>query len=283
MSGAGNTFTVVDNRKYNFPPDFWSAKAYLLCTTSSINKIATEGLLVINETKDYDFQVDFFNPDGSNGMMCGNGGRCAVFFAKENKFFDDKNEISFKMSGNIYYSKIENDKIHLYFPPPIEIKPNLRLKVGREFITGTYVNVGSDHFCFDYKEFKDLKKSNFREFCIDTYAPKIRFHQEFIPFGVNVNFYNLKDKNTIELRTYERGVEAETGACGTGAISTAITLKLQNKINIPVHIIPPSGKELMVDIIYDKNNTIKNLILIGDAEIKGTYEIELETKFIRDL
>lgn len=282
MSGAGNTFTVIDNRKYNLPTTFWSSQAYLLCSTNSVNKIATEGLLIINESKDNDFKVDFFNPDGSNGMMCGNGGRCAVFYAQKNKFFKEKNEIKFEMSGNVYLSKIADNLIHLYFPPPIEIKQDLKLKVGREYITGTYINVNSDHFCLDYKEFKDLQKSKFREFCIDTYAPKIRFNEAFTPRGVNVNFYNIKNRKTVELRTYERGVEAETGACGTGALSTALTLKLKQKIDLPIKIIPPSEKELYVNIIYDQNNHIQNLILTGDAEIKGNFVIEIPTKFISE-
>jgi len=282
MSGAGNTFTVVDNREYQYPADYWSALAYLLCSSNSYNKFATEGLLILNESANHDFEVFFFNPDGSQGMMCGNGGRCAVKFAWLEKFINDKqidNGIDFNMAGNIYHGEFVGENIRLFFPPPSEIKENVEINFKDTNYSGTYINVNSDHYCIDYDTIKDvLQVKDFRDFCIDKLALRIRFHNDFQPKGVNVNFFKVDNRNLIQLRTYERGVEAETGACGTGALSTAITAYKMNLIDLPVTLIPPSSSPLIVDIEFE-NNSIKTLILEGSAEVKLKSKIILPDYF----
>jgi diaminopimelate epimerase len=280
MSGAGNTFTVVDNREYQYPADYWSALAYLLCSSNSYNKFATEGLLVINESEKHDFEVFFFNPDGSQGMMCGNGGRCAVFFAgHENFISSNKKNVQFKMAGNIYKADFAGDNIRVYFPAPVSLTENVKIKLPDTSYSGTLINVNSDHYCIDYDTIKDvLQVQNFRDFCIDKLAPGIRFHNYFQPRGVNVNIYKIDNRNLIQLRTYERGVEAETGACGTGALSTAISAYKKQLIDLPVEIIPPSLSPLKVEFEFE-NNEIIELILEGKAEIKSKSKVILPDYF----
>ena len=278
MSGAGNTFTVIDNRIYQLRDDYWSNLAHILCHKNDYNQFSTEGLIVLNESEKYDFNVSFFNPDGSQGMMCGNGGRCALMFADHESFINQsrkKRKFIFRMVGGTYSGLFSNDKIRLFLPPPIQISENVTMTTPKFILNGTYINVNSDHFCINYLDHPELKEKKFREFCIDTYAPEIRFNNTFYPNGVNVNFYKIVSRKKIDLRTYERGVEAETGACGTGALSTALSTLIRGLIDLPVTIVPPSKSPLIVDINGKFPNNIKNLILEGNAEIKLQTQINL--------
>ncbi len=278
MSGAGNTFTVIDNRKYKFPADYYKIIAPLLCGKNGIKQIHTEGLLIINECDEYDFDVFFFNPDGSDGMMCGNGGRCAVAFAVKENFIKNikaNQRIVFKMAGGIYQGELINHHIRLFLPPPIEIKDNINIETKDVSYQGIYVNVNSDHFVINYDKIKQTNKKSFFEFCVDTYAPSIRYHKAFEPRGVNVNFYDIETRQKIFLRTYERGVEAETGACGTGALSTMLAALMRKEIDLPVTIIPPSKIQLIADIEGEFPDNIKSLILEGSADIKKSTFIDI--------
>ncbi|MFC2129992.1 diaminopimelate epimerase [Bacteroidota bacterium] len=286
MSGAGNTFTVVDNREYNLSPDFYSLMAPYLCGQNNTG-LNTEGLLILNMPgNNTAFEVDFFNPDGSNGMMCGNGGRCALMFAGHQEFLNEeqkKNNVFFKMGASIYHGRFRGDNIRLYFPAPIEIKKNVKILVNNKNITGVYVNVNSDHFVINHTEAVPIQDESFDDFCIDTFASAIRFHEDFKPNGVNVNIYSVESRNKILLRTYERGVEAETGACGTGALSTMLASLSNDEIDLPVIIIPPSKSPLIVDIDGEFPDKIEYLVLEGNAEIKKQTEIEISDKYIPKL
>ena len=258
---------------------FYSILTPFLCGTRQNANVKTEGLLIINESKEKDsFDVDFFNPDGSNQMMCGNGGRCALMFAINEKFIplpERENEISFKMAGGIYKGMVVGDNIRLFLPPPVEIRQNVKIIIDSNELNGTYVNVNSDHFVVNHLEADSIKNEPFDNFCIDTFASPIRFHKDFEPAGVNVNIYSIRSRKELWLRTYERGVEAETGACGTGALSTMLSALSNNEIDIPVTIIPPSKSPLTVDIQGKFPDKIEFLILEGSAEIKKQTEIEI--------
>lgn len=283
MSGAGNTFTVVDNRNYNLPAEYYGIIAPFLCGTLKENAFKTEGLLVLNKTEgNFAFSVDFFNPDGSFSMMCGNGGRCAVRFAIANGFIEvpkNNEDIFFKMAGGVYKANLVGENVRLFFPSPIEIRNDVTLQIYEKRIVGTYINVNSDHFVTNYKDNPKLMEKAFDDFCIDTFAPPIRYHQEFAPRGVNVNVYLVKSRKELWLRTYERGVEAETGACGTGALSTMLTALSKNEIDLPVTIIPPSKSPLVVNIQGKFPDNIEYLILEGNAEIKKVTDIEIPDNY----
>ena len=263
MSGAGNTFTIIDNRKYALDNEFCAKNAPMLCSGELANSMRTEGLILIEEgNKLCDFTARFYNPDGSTGMMCGNGGRCAIKFADIHGFIKKKGaKIKFSMAGE-YYNGIRAEKPTIVFPKHKEIKLNIDLSVDGQFITGDYINVNSDHFVV---ELPGMSPDDFRTMAIDTLGKGIRSHANFIPRGVNVNFCTTVG-NTVYLRTYERGVEAETGACGTGAISTALSLYAQGRIKMPVKIIPTSAIPLQVDFEM-KDGLLDKILLTGHAEV----------------
>lgn len=266
MTGAGNLFCVVDNSSGNVKIENCPEIAVKLCQNKGYE---TEGLIVVNKGKP-DFSVWFFNPDGSSGMMCGNGGRCAVRFAFDHEFTKSKTPV-FEMAGVMYSAIIhDNGLISLFLPKPVEIKKNIYIDIDGKVLYGDYVNVGSDHFVLDFAENFIDSINAFAGFDIYFYGIGIRRHNFFVPKGTNANFYFCAEDGNIYLRTYERGVEAETGACGTGAVSTALSAVLAGKASFPVHIIPSSGMSLWVDIKGGFPAHIEKIELKGPAEYYGS-------------
>ncbi|MFN8359409.1 MAG: diaminopimelate epimerase [Candidatus Kapaibacterium sp.] len=268
MSGAGNLFSVIDGRKLTVSNEEWMVYAPILCGQDG-TQFRTEGLIILNEGAEIlDFEAEFFNPDGSHGAMCGNGGRCAVQFAKQILGLNRVKNFSFTMAGALYFAEMHGNNVRVHFPQPIEIKRNLQLESGEMTITCDYVDVGSQHIVVDYTHISEDSDS-FKTFDIERFAPQFRSHDALAPRGANVNVYALQRDKSVLLRTFERGVEAETGACGTGAISTAISLILAEKTVSPVTIVPTSGKPIVVGW----NDT--TLWLEGPAEFIGKEEITI--------
>ena len=278
MSGAGNIFSVIDNRKCNFPQAQLSELAIKLCRKSDYIKRNTEGLIVLNEGNDeVDFNSLFFNPDGSCDAMCGNGGRCAVHLASKIGLInlsEGKEFIYFDMAGNVYKSKLKDDTIFLYLPLPNELIVDYNFDIFGENIQSGYVDVGSRHIVINFDKIKNLVDANFQDFNLNKFGPLIRYHQCFVPHGVNVNIFQINDNNNILLRTYERGVEAETGACGTGAISTAIVAHKKFNLPFPIKIIPTSGIPLIIALEGESLENANSIILEGPAEILEEIEVE---------
>ncbi len=278
MSGAGNIFSVIDNRKYKLSVDFYSKFAGQICQKSFKEK-PTEGLLVLdNQTSqsDVDVLVRFFNPDGSYGMMCGNGGRCAVLFALNNGFIKDANkQIVLDVWDSKYIAKFVNDRVKIEFPPPNKIELNTLLTIENKPIIGDYVDVGSPHLLIDFSNIKSEVNTGFYDFALKEFAPKIRNHNAFKPNGVNVSIY-LLENDKILLRTYERGVEDETGACGTGAISAAVVNYLKNNKKNLYTVVPPSREELLVEIETNAQKNISKISLTGYAKTISTNKITID-------
>jgi diaminopimelate epimerase len=272
MSGAGNTFVVLDNRKYHLSEQEGSELAQKLCPAST-NLPRTEGLILVEEASaesGLHFVMRFFNPDGTFGAMCGNGGRCAVHFAEQHGFFTSSRtpNIWFAASDIKYQAEIHpiRASVRLYFPEPEEIVFPMLLRLDNDVkITAGYVNVGSDHAVIWFPEVGGVMQSGFNGFDIAQWGAAVR-HNNAFPRGANANFYTIVGEQTMRLRTFERGVEAETGACGTGAISTAIIAHLRHEMLPPIHIIPPSGSELIVNFVL-QHDGIEELSLEGDARV----------------
>ncbi len=280
MSGAGNLFTVIDNRDYGLNTEEFEKLAPVLCRKNIYHDRRTEGLLTISRgIEDSDFEVKFFNPDGSHGAMCGNGGRCAAMFAINHGFIDDnkKNEpMEFKMAGNFYTAVKEDDFIKLYLPPPEHINKDIVINTGIGQIPAGFADVGSDHVVINKNNVPLLQNTELDKVNMATFAKPIRNHLDFEPDGVNVNLYEYHaDENVIYLRTFERGVEAETGACGTGAVSTALISSMHGEAKLPVKIVPTSKIPVYVDIEGPSTGDIQQIILKGPAEVTGHGIIDL--------
>jgi diaminopimelate epimerase len=269
MSGAGNVFTVIDGRHYSYTVEDWQKITPKLCGSD----FRTEGLIVLTQSTISEelthpllnFDAEFFNPDGSYGAMCGNGGRCAVRFALhtiDSETAQNISEIHFTMAGATYQAEQVGNDIRVYFPMPLEYRKNITVNYLNTTISGDYADVGSQHFVINYEQLhSDVL---FQEFDISTFAPPLRFHKDFAPLGVNINIFAVEN-DKLHLRTYERGVEAETGACGTGAISTAISMINHAIAHSPITLIPTSNIPLTVG--YEPENSV--MWLQGAAEFIG--------------
>lgn len=277
MSGAGNLFSALDGRTLNIPDSELPELAKALCNKSEFNDFQAEGMFIIYPGElHYDYNVKFYNPDGSTGMMCGNAGRCSITLAKEIGLINKSNgsKVQFTMSGAIYSGIIDKEPT-IYFPPPLSYKPSVKVEVGKYKFDGEYYNVGSDHFVVELDFIKT--REEFNKFDVAKYGNLIRNHRAFEPSGVNVNFMYFYGYNVF-LRTYERGVEAETGACGTGAISTALLFyHWSQKESKNISLTPTSGYPLHIKIIDDYGG-IKKIGLKGHTEILKILDIELPEK-----
>lgn len=277
MSGAGNIFSVIDNRSLNIDKKSLEQIHSSFCKKEINGIIDTDGYMLINEgNQEHQFDVLFYNPDGSSSMMCGNGARCAVKFASMNGFLNyrDSNQlITFRMAGNLYKAQLYTNSIKIYFPPPNEISLDLMFTVSYGKVFADYVNVNSDHILIYKNDFEKFFGLNLEEIDLKRYAPELRNHHS-LPRGANVNIYTI-DKGIIHLRTYERGVEAETGACGTGAISAGLIGAIKHNLNFPITIVPTSKKRLIVDILGDIKFYIEAITLEGDAEFIDTFYVNI--------
>ncbi len=278
MSGAGNLFTVINNNNYQFTKEIAEKIAPILCNINEINHFKTEGLILVEDSKDEytDFNVMFFNPDGSSGMMCGNGGRVAIRFASLKKITHSSMffETFFSMANKTYKGILQKETIVLFLQPPKSIKRNINLYLNDLCLNCDYVDIATDHLVIDFNQISSKFNSTFKEFDLFNFARDVRYHNDFKPRGVNVNVYECLGENTLNLRTYERGVELETGACGTGAISTAIIAVMKNQVTFPVKIVPTSGLALIVDIVGKLPDKIDSITLEGNAEVLNEVDVE---------
>ena len=198
--GTGNDFIIIDNRNYIFPKKNSSLIASLCDRHFGIG---ADGLILLEDHKTVDFSMIYFNADGHESTMCGNGGRCIVAFAKQLDLI--KNETTFDAVDGLHYATIENGIVSLKM---IDVK-SIELSN-----THSFLNTGSPHH-INFSE--NIDTINVKEL-----GAKIRYGAPYFKEGTNVNFAEKTSDNSFKVRTYERGVEDETLACGTGAVASAI-------------------------------------------------------------
>jgi diaminopimelate epimerase len=243
--GAGNDFVLLDNRtgRYNQLNDSVIKK---LCDRHF--GIGADGLMLLSISDKYDFSMKYFNSDGNESTMCGNGGRCIVRFANELNIIDKKT--TFIAIDGIHEAELlENNNISL------KMNDVNSIKLSEE---GYILNTGSPHLV--------IFTENIEKINILDEARKIRYSEKYKKEGININFVHI-DNNKIYSRTYERGVENETLACGTGAV--AIALAYHHKNNTTgnrKYIINTLGGILNVRFENPDNQLFNNIYLIGPAK-----------------
>jgi diaminopimelate epimerase len=262
MIATGNDFVVLDNRKQIIGNRI-SNFARRLCDRKL--GIGADGLLLVEKSKIADFKMRVFNPDGSEPEMCGNGSRCIALYAKLNKIAPYSMKIDTK--AGLLSVKAGNVNIKLKMTEPKDIKLWIRLKLENKRYKLHYINTGVPHVvCF----VKDLDRADFASF-----GKAVRHHKLFMPEGTNVNIVYLKGKASISARTYERGVEDETLACGTGSVASAVISGIVKGLKPPITV-RTRGGSLKVYFTL-KNYIIGNLFLEGEARevFKGQINLKL--------
>ncbi|MDG1697476.1 MAG: diaminopimelate epimerase [Polaribacter sp.] len=247
--GTGNDFVMIDNRSKSFPKE----------NTNIIPKlcdrhfgIGADGVILIENDTNFDFKMIYFNADGSQ-TFCGNGGRCAVAFAKDLKIINSNT--NFSAFDGAHFAKIEKDIISLKMKDVDEILVHEN---------SIFINTGTQHhveLVDDLDNFPVFKKGK-----------EIRYSYDGL--GSNVNFVQQISPSTFRVRTYEKGVEDETLACGTGVTAVAIAMHKTKKTDHNLISLPVEGGNLEVSFT-EKNGVYKNVFLKGSALLvfKGNTSI----------
>ncbi|MFH0764628.1 MAG: diaminopimelate epimerase [Candidatus Omnitrophota bacterium] len=250
---TGNDFIIVDNRLGEIGANL-SAAAKKLCDRKQ--GIGADGLLVLESSKKCDFKMRIFNPDGSEAEMCGNGSRCIALYAAKVKIA--KPDMTIEAVAGILNAGVKDDVVKVKLTDPKDIKWNFCLEIGRCPYKVSFVNTGVPHV-IHFTE--DLDKID-----VKNLGSHIRRHGEFSPDGTNADFVKVVDKHNIKVRTYERGVEDETLACGTGAVASAIISAEVEKMPSPVTVHTQSGERIKVYFETIGGN-FRNVYLEGGAKL----------------
>jgi len=267
MSGAGNRFVVVNGSDLPLGCDL-AALSLHICSPSHPHG-GVDGLIIVGAAPDtsVDFEMVYYNRDGSTGMMCGNGGRCAARFAVDHAIASDPANIRFVNAGIRYRAERTMLGYKVFFPEPRSFKLRFKIPLIGDMRFCHFADVGTPHAVLFVDELGDPRLKHVSQLDLDVWGPPVRHYDEFGPGGANANFVEVaEDRSAILLRTFERGVERETGACGTGAISSAIVAAVLRGLAPPIAVTVTSGRTLWVDFRI-VNNHVEDLSLEGDAEL----------------
>jgi diaminopimelate epimerase len=223
----------------------------------------------------------YYNADGSTGSLCANGARCSIWFAEKTSRL--KNGFAKFISNDAEFSGevLEDELIKFNLNSPKKIKYNFKVKAFGQMITSNFADTGSPHVVIKISDvLKDAlnPKSSFKDimdFPVFNLGKELRYSSEFKPGGTNVNFIDVID-NVIHIRTYERGVEDETLACGTGSVASAVICYVTDNLKPPIKLKTFGGDYLTVNFEVE-NQKVKNLSLTGPAKI--IFEGSLDKKF----
>ncbi len=243
--GTGNDFILFDARLRNFKM-LKQSQIRSICNRNF--GIGADGIIIIKDHDVFDFEMLYYNSDGLLSSMCGNGARCAVAYAYEKKIFSK--ETSFNAYDGAHKAYVQSNSI-----VKLDFKDVLKIEENKN---GLLIDTGSPHLI--------IFNNNLEKLNIKKLGSTIRYSNEFIKDGINVNFVQCIDKNIIKLRTYERGVENETLACGTGAVASAIAAHYKRKVkNFSKILVETLGGDLLVNFTY-KSKIYNNIYLSGKTE-----------------
>lgn len=270
MNGAGNDFIVIDNRFFHFSDDELADIARRYCRRRF--GIGADGVLAFNVPREssYHFRMRYVNADGTIGTMCGNGARCLARFARRSGIEAD--DMLFETDAGAvraYVPAGDGEPVRIYPGPPRDFVRAMELTTdeAREAGPVHYLWAGTEHaVCF---------VSNVSETPVSKWGPAIRRDAALAPNGANVDFVEVFDRaGRLRARTFEKGVEAETYACGTGAIAAAVTARLLGRVDQDRIVVEMPGGPLTVGMsILDGG--VDDVYLEGTAEVvyRGTFEM----------
>lgn len=249
--GTGNDFIIVDNRLQLIDKNNTKRIAELCDRRFGIG---ADGFILLENDTSSDFKMVYYNSDGNESTMCGNGGRCIVAFARFLNII--KNETEFLAIDGLHKAKIEGDTVHLQMQ---------NVNVIDVFENHLFLNTGSPHHV--------EMVSNIKTLDVKSKGSKIRYSETYDEAGSNVNFVEQLADNRFAVRTYERGVEDETLSCGTGVTAVALAMHKINKTTDNQVELKVEGGELMVHFTKSANG-YEDIWLIGPAEQVFKGEIE---------
>lgn len=261
MNGAGNDFILIDNRggDVHLNPN----QIARLCDRH--RGIGADGILLLESASDHaDFRMRYFNADGGEAEMCGNGARCFARFA--HKMAGAEHNISFETPAGVISAELAGNLVTLQMTEPTDLRRSVPLQIGAVKRVVHFINSGVPHVVVFVAQIAEVD--------VPREGSAIRHHEAFSPKGANVNFIEKRGADKIAVRTYERGVEDETLACGTGVVASALVFAATENVNGPISVLARGGDELQVGF-RKTDGQFKNVTLTGPAEFvfEGTINI----------
>jgi diaminopimelate epimerase len=260
MHGASNDFILVDDRRLMFPVKDKDWLARIACRRTGVG---SEGIILIQPAAAAHFTMRFFNPDGSEVDMCGNGARCVARLAHDIGAAPAR--MKFETGAGLIEAELVGDRVRLGMTLPKDWRLNQRLDLPGGARPYGFVNSGVPHVVM---EAAPLDKVD-----VAGLGAAVRYHQDFAPKGTNANFVEVTGPRSLRIRTYERGVEAETQACGTGMVAAGLVAGRMGWVKPPVEITCASGDVIEVNYTLTADGA-ENVTLLGPAAhvFKGVLE-----------
>jgi diaminopimelate epimerase len=261
MNGAGNDFVMLDNRAGDIQLD--PKLIRLICDRH--RGVGADGILLLEKAENgADFRMRYYNADGGEAEMCGNGARCFARFV--DKVAGAREKISFETPAGVIGARLHGDLVTLNMSDPTDLRLNVPLQIDGEDATVHYINSGVPHVVVPVSRVDVVH--------VRTRGEAIRRHKMFSPKGANVNFLQKSAAKKIAIRTYERGVEDETLACGTGVVASALIFAATEKVDGPISVLVRGGSELTVGFERE-GEKFRDVTLTGPAEFVFEGEIEI--------
>ncbi len=261
MNGAGNDFVLLDNRAGD-----------ISLTTTQIAKlcdrhrgVGADGVLILEKPANgADFRMRYYNADGGEAEMCGNGARCFARYA--NRTAGPLEQVSFETPAGVIGAELHGELVTLQMSDPQDLRPELDVPVDGEIFRAGYVDSGVPHVVVPVAKIDDID--------VRSLGEKLRHHPMFAPRGANANFVERHGPSRIAIRTYERGVEDETLACGTGVVASALLFAATENQAGPVDVLVRGGDALQVDFVREGDG-FRRVTLTGPADFVFDGAIEV--------
>ena len=249
LVGTGNDFVLIDRRRQGrLSKVQGAALARKLCDRK--HAIGADGLLVLESSRKADFRMRIFNPDGSEAEMCGNGSRCAALYVVGKA----RGHVSFETLSGRLDATVRGNTVKVKLPNPHSFRPNRKVTVCGKKLTLHLINTSVPHAI----QFVN----NLARVDVERCGEVIRHHRLFKPRGTNADFVKVLEPGRIEIRTYERGVEGETLACGTGSAASALIVAKLKGFRSPISVLTKGGERLKISF-EEKDGQFENVCLEG--------------------
>ena len=265
MHGAGNDFVLIDDRTETFPVHDHLRLAALATARTGID---CEGVILVQPSKVADFRMVFFNPDGTEAELCGNGARCVTAFAREIGVVRSPAMTFETRAGLVDAEIIGPGSVKVWMPEPKNRRYNLQVQLQGQAVTGDFVEAGVPHFI--------VPCTSVAAADVERLGRELRLADAFAPNGTNVDFVQYIAPNKALIRTYERGVEAESGACGTGAMAAAVVGVETKGMSLPLRVRTAQGYELVIDGDWRQTRST-GFTLAGPVKKVFEGEIDLDS------
>jgi len=254
MSGSGNDFILIDNRGQSLNVQNLTEFVKTVCERKV--SVGADGLIIIENSDRADFRWRFFNADGSEVEMCGNGGRCAARFACIKGIAGEN--LSFETRAGIIDAEVRGDVVKLRLTDPHALRVDFSIMIDERTYEVSFINTGVPHVVHSVRDLD--------QFDVFHIGRALRYHKDFQPGGTNANFMEVINKHTIRVRTYERGVEDETLACGTGAVASALISSWKGLAESPVDVRVKSNETLKIHF-HKTDRGFEDIYLEGKAKV----------------